>query len=256
MLILALFLAAISTQYIQGATMSGGKTLYLIRHAESYENKLIHSFKTLIGVFPKDPSSPREPLLPLLGILNVPYLIDCPLSPAGVVQTENLQSWSSSTSFLPSLSSKSPVLIVHSPLQRARRTCLAATGYVTPSSRNNSEDPTLNGSNPGLPNVRVEESQLMIEKTPIEWLPGLGGRLDTRLTDFKNWVSNVPEDTVVVVGHSQWFKKLLGMSFKFDNCDVWKVEVDGEGGWGGASRLYKGNEVEEVVVEKEGVEEK
>ena len=49
-----------------------------------------------------------------------------------------------------------------------------------------------------------------------------------------------PEERVVVVGHSQWFKRCLGMTFKFDNCDVWKVEIK-EGVWGQATRLYQGN---------------
>ncbi|GMH73487.1 hypothetical protein TrLO_g10598 [Triparma laevis f. longispina] len=197
-----------------------------------------------MGVFPSEEDAPREPLLPLLGLLNVPYLVDCPLSPTGVLQTQNLKKWSTSTSFLPTLTSSSPTLIVHSPLQRARQTCLAATGYVTPSSRMNLEDPTMNGVNPGLDNVRVEESELMIEKTPTEWLPGMGGRLDQRLIDFKTWLNTVPEKQVVVVGHSQWFKKILGMTFKFDNCDVWVVKVGEEGEWGQATRMYKGNEVD------------
>jgi hypothetical protein len=36
-----------------------------------------------------------------------------------------------------------------------------------------------------------------------------------------------PEETVAVVGHSQYFKAMLGLDFKFGNCDVWQVQFDG-----------------------------
>jgi hypothetical protein len=38
-----------------------------------------------------------------------------------------------------------------------------------------------------------------------------------------------PEETVAVVGHSQYFKAMLGLDFKFGNCDVWQVQFDGNG---------------------------
>jgi hypothetical protein len=44
-----------------------------------------------------------------------------------------------------------------------------------------------------------------------------------------------PEETVAVVGHSQYFKAMLGLDFKFGNCDVWQVQFDGNGDVSGSS---------------------
>ena len=85
------------------------------------------------------------------------------------------------------------------------------------------------------------EQELLLEKTPLEWLPGLGGRLDTRISSFKDWVLSRPEETMVVVGHSQWFRRMLGMEKKFDNCDIWKVQIGEDGKFQTPERLYQGN---------------
>jgi len=69
------------------------RTLYLIRHAESVENSMIHDFKTIVGIFPRPPETPRPSILPLYKILWVPGLIDCKLSDRGVRQTEALQTF-------------------------------------------------------------------------------------------------------------------------------------------------------------------
>ena len=34
-----------------------------------------------------------------------------------------------------------------------------------------------------------------------------------------------PETAIAVVGHSQFFKAMLNLDFKFGNCDVWQVEL-------------------------------
>jgi broad specificity phosphatase PhoE len=59
------------------------RTLYLIRHAESYENEMMHRVRS------KDWS------LDLLNLLYVPGLIDCPLSDKGVAQVANLKEFTS-----------------------------------------------------------------------------------------------------------------------------------------------------------------
>merc|ERR1739845_41405 len=35
-----------------------------------------------------------------------------------------------------------------------------------------------------------------------------------------------PENIIVVVGHSQYFKSMLGLDFKFGNCDIWELKFD------------------------------
>ena len=59
------------------------RTLYLIRHAESYENEMMHRVRS------KEWSRDR------LNLLYVPALIDCPLSDKGVAQVANLKEFTS-----------------------------------------------------------------------------------------------------------------------------------------------------------------
>lgn len=225
------------------------RTLYLIRHAESMENSMIHDFKTLVGVkgFEQAPGTPSPSILPLAGLLNVPGLIDSALSPRGVRQTEALKSFCTSydngVGFLPSVfSPDSPSLVVHSPLRRARQTCAMATQLVTPNKNDVGYDWTSTGLTTEDKTVEVIEQELLLEKTPLEWLPGLGGRLDGRIQSFKTWVTTRPERNIVVVGHSQWFKKMLGMDKKFDNCDIWKVDFNDDSmEFGEPERVYQGN---------------
>ena len=110
--------------------------------------------------------------MPLFGLLNVPYLVDCPLSDVGVRQCDRLNKWAvayesgkdgSTKAFVDTLD---PCLVVHSPLQRARQTCHAATGLLKPSTRPDTFMPE--GVAPSSAGVRIEESPLMVEKTPKE----------------------------------------------------------------------------------------
>ncbi|GMH51570.1 hypothetical protein TrRE_jg12333 [Triparma retinervis] len=228
--------------------MTTVRTIYLIRHAESVENMMIHDFKTLVGIFPPpQPGEPAPQVLRLFNLLNVPALVDCALSPRGVRQTEALKDFTSSYNngkgFLPSVfASGGPSLVIHSPLRRARQTCAMATSLCS----SNGNDPEYDWTSTGLTSpggeVEVMEQPLLLEKTPVEWLPGLGGRLEARIESFKTWITTRPESSIVVVGHSQWFKKMLGMDKKFDNCDIWKVEFnDDEMEFGTPERLYQGN---------------
>jgi hypothetical protein len=127
---------------------------------------------------------------------------------------------------------------------------------VAPSSRTEEEsyDASLLGRAPpaALGNVSVEESELLLEKTPIEWTPVLGDRsVVARIKAFERFVETDIEDVAVVVGHSQYFRRMLKQEKKFDNCDIWECTYEfdpekkgqGEGVWTISGRVYKGNEV-------------
>jgi len=60
-----------------------------------------------------------------------------------------------------------------------------------------------------------------MERTPMEWLNPAA--LDLRIEEFEEWLDSIQEERIVVVGHSQYFKTMLGMSYKFKNCDVWQL---------------------------------
>jgi hypothetical protein len=134
-------------------------------------------------------------------------------------------------------------------------TCLGATGTVSPSTRANGDsnyDHTHAGISPTLKNVSVEECDLLLEKTPIEWTPVWGdAQLDKRISGFTKYVETGVKNVAVVVGHSQYFRRMLNQRDKFDNCDIWECvytydEEDvgkGLGRWDVRGRLYKGNDI-------------
>jgi hypothetical protein len=65
------------------------------------------------------------------------------------------------------------------------------------------------------------------DRYPSEWVPGNYESFRSRISQFEEWLQTQPEETVAVVGHSQYFKAMLGLDFKFGNCDVWQVQFDG-----------------------------
>jgi hypothetical protein len=73
----------------------------------------------------------------------------------------------------------------------------------------------------------VLEVDMLAEKTPQEWVPGYFDQFKKRIANFELWLSDQPEEKVAIVGHSQYFKAMLGLDFKFGNCDVWQVTFDG-----------------------------
>ena len=109
-------------------------------------------------------------------------------------------------------------LVAHSPLLRARQTSEGMLGCVTAAS---SSEQKLSP-----PVKRVEELTCLLEKTPSEWIPGNFGGFAKRIVEFEQWVCDQPEDSIAIVGHSQFFKAMLEMTYKFDNCDVWEVTLD------------------------------
>ncbi len=238
-------------------------TVHLIRHAESRENELIKGFKSgMVGW-----SS--------LAILNIPALIDSPLSTLGFQQTEALAAFSERTTFVPSLlaGSSGTLHVIHSPLRRARQTCYAVAGCVAPRSQtpgtmavtaNTSDDydPTAAGIEPPDDRITVVQSDNLLEKTPMEWLPLYGeSRLSARITAFSAALEmNVASsDAVVVVGHSQYFKKMVGAEEKMGNCDVVRARYtfedsrrgDGAGRWEIEEELYKGTQGVTQICEQE-----
>lgn len=116
------------------------------------------------------------------------------------------------------LMNKKVALVAHSPLLRARQTSEGMLGCVT---GNSTSEQKLSP-----PVQRVEELTCLLEKTPSEWIPGNFGGFAKRIVEFEQWVCDQPEDSIAIVGHSQFFKAMLEMSYKFDNCDVWEITLD------------------------------
>jgi hypothetical protein len=104
-------------------------------------------------------------------------------------------------------------MVAHSPLLRARETSEGMLGCVAPDKTADSVD-------------RVIEVDILAEKTPQEWTPMYYSAFKTRIANFEEWLAEQPEEHVAIVGHSQYFKAMFGLDFKFGNCDVWQATFD------------------------------
>ena len=71
--------------------------------------------------------------------------------------------------------------------------------------------------------IRFVELGLLKEVNPREMLIKGYGAVDRRIAKFEKWIESRPEDQIVVVGHSIYFKRMLGQHDTFDNCDVWEL---------------------------------
>jgi broad specificity phosphatase PhoE len=118
-------------------------------------------------------------------------------------------------------------LVAHSPLKRARQTSHGMLQTVSPSLI--TTDVTIDSSAEGAkhPSIsRVVELELLTERTPMEWLPTHYDEYAKRIRDFEKWLSQQEEDVIAIVGHSQYFRSMLGLKSKFKNVDVWSLKLD------------------------------
>mmetsp|Transcript_16280 Transcript_16280/g.29780 ORF Transcript_16280/g.29780 Transcript_16280/m.29780 type:complete len:231 (-) Transcript_16280:55-747(-) len=172
------------------------KTVYLVRHAESLENEKLAGLKDFAKM-------EWRHLREALSLLVEPSIIDSPVSQTGKAQIELLCSRLQQAEFL---KSQGIQLVLHSPLVRARDTCEGILASCTNKYR-----------------TVVEDS--LREKYIREWIPVYGAMsLDARIEAFCETLGKLPEERILVVGHSQYFRRMLGMEKKFQNCDVWRVE--------------------------------
>lgn len=118
-------------------------------------------------------------------------------------------------------------LVAHSPLKRARQTSLGMLQSVTSSTTTTNIQVDSSAAGSKHPHVsRVVELDLLTERTPKEWLPTHYDVYARRINDFETWLSQQPEDTIAIVGHSQYFRSMLGLKSKFRNVDVWSLKFD------------------------------
>jgi broad specificity phosphatase PhoE len=203
------------TTTISPAPSRKPKTIYLIRHAESEENRRIaalsRTFKSL-GKFSLPKSSD---IYASTELLNIPGQVDSNVSEIGAQQIANMKEKLAQDKFVASTGIR---LVAHSPLLRARQTSKGMLGCMSAGS---------SGEEMKVETVhRVVQTHLLLEKTPSEWTPLYYNTFIQRIADMEQWLWDQEEDTIALVGHSQFFKKMLNLDFKFGNCDVWKVKFD------------------------------
>lgn len=186
------------------------KTIFLIRHAESEENRRLGSLKTCFRNLGKFSLPSVADVKASTELLNVGGQIDSDVSEIGAKQIQQMGERLKDSNFVQSSGIQ---LVVHSPLARARETSVGMLGCVAPDKKVDSVD-------------RVVELDLLKEKTPSEWTPMYWSSFRERITGFERWLGDQPEEKIALVGHSQYFKAMLGLHFKFGNCDVWQATFD------------------------------
>ena len=194
------------------AASSTTKTIYLIRHAESDENERLASFHNMCSTIYKLQLPQKKDFTGSLGLVNIPKMFDSQLSDVGRDQIAHMARVLERSDFV---RRQQIQLVVHSPLIRARETCQGMLQCLAP----NLKPDTVQ---------RVLELDLLMEKTPLEWIPGNHGSLIRRLRELEDWVAAQPETIVALVGHSQFFKALLELDYKFGNCDVMEIQFNGD----------------------------
>lgn len=228
------------------AASTGAKTVYLIRHAHSLENQRISSMFSCFGDLSRFSMPKKEDVGASLELLKLEH--DAPLSDHGLKQCELMKALLRENSFVENSKIE---LVVHSPLQRAKQTCEELVGC---SSEETLDPPIKNGKSISesfrqsfaasattttttattkteekpypKPIQRVVGLCLLEEKHQLEWVPGNTAGFEKRVVEFQQWLGQQPESVVCVVGHSQYFKRMLELPFKFDNTDVYKVSFD------------------------------
>lgn len=188
------------------------KSLYLIRHAESEENRRLASLQNVIWSVLGLSWPMSADVRAALELVDVSGQVDSPVSSRGKLQILDMRAQLERERFL---EANGVELIVHSPLQRAWETSM---GLFPPESIVAGKPLATTGSA-----CRMEETDLLLEKTPTEWI--FTSTFHERIRQFAEFVEDRPETTIVAVGHSQFFRAMLGLGFKFNNCDVWHVEL-------------------------------
>lgn len=85
------------------------------------------------------------------------------------------------------------------------------------------------------------ELECLRELSPLEYLFSKSGPRK-RIAEFENWLNERSESTIVVVGHSQYFKMMTGADSILDNCSVLKCSYhsnrEGTNKWESHEILY------------------
>lgn len=192
------------------------KKIYLIRHAESEENRRIAALSRTFQRLKKFSLPTTSELSTSTELLNVSAQVDSDVSEIGTKQIAHMGEKLQKDNFVESSGIE---LAIHSPLLRARQTSLGMLGCMTASSTDSTIEERKAASV-----SRVAETALLLEKKPAEWTPMYFGQFRQRIAEFEAWLGTQPEETIAIVGHSQFFKAMLGLDEKFGNCEVWKVD--------------------------------
>jgi len=199
------------------------KRVYLIRHAESEENRRLASLTRGIKGLGSMRLPSKDDVMASMELLNVKAQLDSNVSDVGKRQIAQLGDRLVTDDFVKQMGIK---LVAHSPLKRARQTAEGMLGCVTERTDVDVDTDSSAKGKKADSVARVVEMPFLSERTPLEWLPVNHDAFTRRIAEFEQWLGEQPEDVIGIVGHSQYFKSMLGLPAKFGNCDVWEVKFD------------------------------
>lgn len=200
--------------------MAVRKTVFLARHAQSIENLKTHSVKN--GIRERDVG---KVAFGLTFVADKSW-VNCELSELGERQVENVSEQLRADRFF---EEENIEVVLCSTLVRALETCKGLCD-------------AMEEENP-LRRQEVVQIEELKEKTPFEWIPGVGTLFyHQRIQKFEEILAARPEETLFIVGHSQYFRTMLRTKHKMRNVDVYKVDftyVEDNGAiWENPERLY------------------
>lgn len=215
------------------------KTIYLIRHAESEENvRMDRLYNVGRSLKRRRPPSPRDVYSgSKLLAMNSIGRADSSLSENGRAQVRKTVNYRSivhvygqlthsdrphsiKTQKVEEMYSKlkkanftqSLDLIAHSPLVRAKDTCYGVLDLSC-----------------ACPMVELD---CLREVTPRETLRRGRQPVKSRIDALQSWLETQRfSSTIALVGHSEYFRVMLGLPKRFNNCDVWKLSYQEGGQW-------------------------
>jgi broad specificity phosphatase PhoE len=196
------------------------KTIYLIRHAQSEENRRLESLQSVARSLTRFAWPRSSDIGASLELLSLSQQVDSPVSEFGKQQIAHMADILRQDNFM---ASRQIQVVAHSPLIRARETCLGMLGCSKATVTSPTET-TVGSGKSSVPEDQIYELDLLREKTPSEWIPGNAGGMYQRIRSLEEWLSGRSEQVICLVGHSQFFKAMLNHDSKFGNCDVMQAQ--------------------------------
>mmetsp|Transcript_50734 Transcript_50734/g.120604 ORF Transcript_50734/g.120604 Transcript_50734/m.120604 type:complete len:206 (+) Transcript_50734:146-763(+) len=195
--------------------MPESKTIFLIRHAESKNNVDKREAKQLFRQLLRGRLPSCQQLRHVMALLRVD--MNSGLSEDGQAQVVKQHCILREANFV---EANGVQLIAHSPLTRAEETFQGLFSDAT--------------ATPKMLHAELFEKDIAEH---IHWR-----RLDDRVARFETWLEDRPESSIVLVGHSAFFRAMVP-GLKISNVDVWKVSYDPhstEAKWGPPLLLFPG----------------
>ncbi len=188
------------------AAAAANQTVYLVRHAESENNVSKAAYRDSLKRLRLPTWTQTRAMAPM-----ALFPMDTELSEEGRRQVAEQRRRLDEADFA---AASGIQLVVHSPLIRAKNTCVGLFG--------DTKAPI------------VEHSELY-ERSKWEHLRP--SAIVPRVARFVGWLQARDERRVAVVGHSSFFREMTG-GVMLDNCSVWRFTLTTDGAWEDSEQMF------------------